>query len=374
MLSVQLSEGREAIEAIANEWDLLVGDSFTAAFSRPHLYLAWLDAFRTPNIAIVTARNDGRLVGVLPLARFRTDARGLYFTLIAPFARGDYQPPIVDPAVAPEALPAMLDLGFRHLGKRGVYWWPNIPITDPSLELLRSFFATRRMPCMEEHEIAPRIRLNGASFADVEKSWTTKHRTDVRRRRKMMSAKGPVSLWQPATLDEAEPVLAEFFRVHDERWLARGLPGMFQNPAHRRYFQAVLRRLWGKNLHFSTVRCGGVDVSYHFGFFAEGWVQWYRPSYRISYSEFSPGKLHIALVIEQACQSHWKGVDLLLGGEPHKDLWANDSMEVVSIHAGFHPWTPSWFWFSRGKPFTRRHLQMTYMRALAWTQKLRQRP
>jgi len=374
MISVELSEGREAIETLAGEWDLLVGDSFTAAFSRPHLYLAWLDVFRLSRVVVVTARENGRLAGVLPMARFRTDARGLYFTLVAPLARGDYQPPIVDPAVAQEALPAMLDCTFRRLGRRGVCWWPNIPVTDPSLGLLREFFASRRMPVMEEREIAPRIRIDGASYADVERSWTTKHRTDVRRRRKLLEAKGHVSLWQPATLAEAEPVLEEFFRVHDERWLTRGLPGMFQDPDQRRYFRALLKRLWGRGLHFSTVRCGSLDVSYHFGFFAGGWVQWYRPSYRIGYSEFSPGKLHIALVIEQACQSRWDGVDLLLGGEPHKDLWANDSMEVVSLHAGFHRWAPSYFWFSRGKPYVRSKFQMVWFRARAWLQKRRRTP
>lgn len=368
-----MSEGREAIEAIADEWDLLVGDSFTAAFSRPQLYLAWLDVFRASKIAIVTAREHGRLVGVLPLARFRTDARGLFFTLIAPFARGDYQPPVVDPAVAAKALPAMLDLGFRHLGRRGVCWWPNIPVTDPSLDLLRNFYASRGMPFSEEPERAARLRIDGAGFEEIEQNWSSSHRKDLRRQHKRLSQKGPLSLWQPATLEQAEPVLQEFFRVHDERWLTRGLPGMFQNTLQRRHFQAMLRRMWGHGVHFSTLRCGSVDVAYHFGFFAGGWLQWYRPSYRISYGEFSPGKIHMAMLIEEACRSRWNGIDLLLGAEPYKDEWSNDFLDVRTIHAGFHWWAPSWLWFSRGKPFTRRHLQMTYLRALAWTQKLRQR-
>src|ERR1700730_5749465 len=109
MISVQIAEGRESLEALTDEWDALVGDSYTAAFSRPFWYLAWLDAFPGGRIAVITAREDNRLVGVLPLARFRTDARGLYFRLVAPLARGDYQPPIVAPDVLTMALPAMLE-------------------------------------------------------------------------------------------------------------------------------------------------------------------------------------------------------------------------------------------------------------------------
>src|SRR5438067_371264 len=143
MISVQISEGRAAIESLADEWQSLLGDTYAAVFSSPFWYLAWIDAFPPKRIAIVTARQGDRLIGVLPLGRLRTDARGLYFTLVGPLARGDYQVPIVDASLAAVALPAMLDAALRFYGRRGVYWWPNVPITDPSLDVLRSFFASR---------------------------------------------------------------------------------------------------------------------------------------------------------------------------------------------------------------------------------------
>src|SRR5580704_16095746 len=100
MISVEVLQGEQALESIAQEWEALVGNSFTAAFSQPGWYKAWLDAFATPKVAFVTAREGSRLVGVLPLARFRTDARGLYLSEVAPLARGDYVPPIVAPEYA----------------------------------------------------------------------------------------------------------------------------------------------------------------------------------------------------------------------------------------------------------------------------------
>jgi CelD/BcsL family acetyltransferase involved in cellulose biosynthesis len=372
MISVDILEGAGAIEVLTAEWDLLVGDSYTAAFSRPYWYLAWIDAFQPKRIAIVTARDDNHLIGVIPLARLRTDERGLFFTLVAPFARGDYQPPIVDPKMAPVALPAMLDAACRHFGRRGVYWWPNIPSTDPSLDILRSFFTARGMPYVEEGETAPRLRIQGANFSAVERGWSASHRNDVRRQRKRLSEQGPVSLWQAATLAEAEPVLVEFFRVHDEKWLTQGSPGMFQEPAQRLLFQSAMRRLWDRGLHFSTVRCGSTDVSYHFGFFAGNWLQWYRPAYRSDFSGFSPGKIHVAMLIEEACRLKWNGMDFLLGAESYKDLWSNEAAKVVSIHAGFHQSAPSYFWFTQGKPFAKRRFQLAHMRGKAWLQKRRQ--
>ena len=371
MISVQVSEGKSALEEISAEWENLVGDSFTAAFSKPAWFFAWLDVFPTKKIAVVTARDGSRLVGILPLARFRTDARGLYFTELAPLARGDYQPPVVAPEYAATALPAMLDAAFAYFGRRGVFWWPNIPVTDPSVPVLREYFQAHKMPFVEDREVAPRLRLDGCDFAGAEKMWSSSHRIDVRRQRKRLAEKGPVSLWQPATYAEADAALTEFFKVHDEKWLAQGLPGRFQDPTEQSHFRAIFKRLWGRGLFFSTVRCGDVDVSYGVAFFAGGWVQWFRPSYRTEFHNFSPSKIHIGLLVEEACRLGWQGIDLLLGEEPYKSNWANDKMEVVGFHAGFSEWAPSYFWFTRGKPYVRQKLAIHYMRAQAWLQKRR---
>ena len=118
------------------------------------------------------------------------------------------------------------------------------------------------MPWVEEREQAPRLRLKTFEFTTVEQGWSANHRSTVRRKKRRLAEQGPVSLWQPATLEEAQPVLEEFFRVHDAKWLAQGFPGMFQDPKQRAHFHAILKRLWGRGVHFSTVRCGSADVSY----------------------------------------------------------------------------------------------------------------
>jgi CelD/BcsL family acetyltransferase involved in cellulose biosynthesis len=369
MISVKVSEGRSAVEALAGEWDALVGDAFTAAFAQSAWYLAWLDAFEPSNIAVITARQDGRLVGLLPMARARTDARGLYFTQISQIARGNYEAPIVEPALASTVLPAMLDAAVSHFGRRGAFWWPNVPSADPSAALFRDWFASRNMPYVEEVEVAPRLRLHGRNFDEIEKEWTSSHRKDVRRQRKRLgSEKGPVSLWVPSSLEEAEPVLTEFFRVHDEKWVSQGFPGIF-TPAMQRHFRAILRRLWSKSLHFSTVRCGETHVSYLVGFFAGGWLQYYRPSYRPEFGVYSPSKIHVGLLVEEACRRQWMGIDFLLGGYPYKHSWANETIQVTSFLAGFHKWAPSYVWFTRGKPWAKKRFTGAYNETKMWLQK-----
>ena len=370
MISVEVTEGVDAFRRLAHEWEVLVNDSFAAVFASPGWYLAALNAFQVHKVAVITARIDGRLIGVLPLARIRTDARGLYFSHVTQPARGDYQPLITRPDLTTVAVPAMLNAAIRHFGRHGVYWFPNMPSKDPCVESIRSFCLERGMPVMEEKETAARLRLEGMEISAIQQKWSASHRKDVRRQFKRLSELGPVSVWQPVSLAEAGPVLEEFFRVHDEKWLSQGFPGMFGDATQRRHYRAILQELWSRGVHFSTLRCGSIDVSYHFGFFSGGWLQWYRPTYRHEFGSYSPGKIHIAMLIDEGCRSKWKGFDFLLGAEAYKNLWCNEEIEVTSIHAGFYSWAPSFFWFSRGKPFVRRRFQLTYLRARAWRQKL----
>jgi CelD/BcsL family acetyltransferase involved in cellulose biosynthesis len=306
----------------------------------------------------------------LPLGKVRNDARGLFFSQVTLFAQSDYQPLLVEAGYMETVLPQMLEAAFRHFGRRGVYWFPNIPETDPSLEVLRQHLRKQGMPFFEQSEVAPRLRLEGRDFDTLEKSWRSSHRIDVRRQRKRLAEQqGSLELWTPQSVEEAEPVLREFFKVHDEKWLAQGYPGRFQDPKQQALFLAILRHLWGKGVHFSTVRCGTLDISYGFGFFSGGWLQWFRPSYRSEFHGLSPSKIHIALLLEQGCREGWEGLDFLLGEEPYKLAWSNETTRVVSVQAGFRESSPAYFWFSKGKPFVRKKLATDYMRLQAAVQK-----
>jgi CelD/BcsL family acetyltransferase involved in cellulose biosynthesis len=373
MLSIRVDEGVDAIDRMADEWNALAERTNASTFSRPEWFIAWTDTFTPKRLTTISAWAGDRLVGVLPLTRIRTDARGLYLNLLAPVASGntDYQSPIVDPVLASSALPMMLDAAFSVFGRGGAFWWPNFPVDDPTIEIFRSFLATRRINYLEERETAPRFRFPGDGYAAAEGAWRASHRIDVRRQRKRLAEQGPVTLWQPATVEDAEAVLSEYFRVYDEKWLAQGYPGKFHNPLTRQYHLSMVRRLWNRGVHFSTVRCGSTDISYHFGFLSGGWLLWYRPTYRSEFGNFSPGKIHVSLLIEEGYRVGWKGLDFLLGAEPYKYMWSNESAEVASFHAGFHTWSPGYLWFCKGKPFVRSKLQLTYLRMMAWIQQRR---
>lgn len=375
-ISIEVLKGRAALEGIASEWRDLAGDAAPeSVFLRPAWYFAWLEAFPASAITTFTARRQGKLIGLLPMARVRSDARGLYLNRVAPLAPGltDYQGPLVAPEWTAEALPLLLDAAIRHFGRWSVFWWPNVPADAPALEVLRSYFSARNMPSREEYEVAPRIPFAGESFADVEKHWTSSHRKDVRRQKKRLEEQGPVSVWMPSSVEEATPVLDQFFDVHDRKWLDQGFPGIFDT-RNRKYFHAILRHLWGNGLHFSTLRCGSIDVSYQFGFHSGGWLLWYRPSYRREFQVYSPSKIHISMLMEEGFRQGWRGFDFLLGEEPYKLQWASEKRQVVSIHTAPSRFSPAYFYFSTAKPYLRQRFALSLLRWKAKLKKLTSPP
>ncbi len=368
-LSTTIINGASAVESIAAEWDEAIPQSFTAALSQSSWYFAWQQAFPPKRIVVIVARKDNRLVGLLPMSLVKTDARGLYFCQATTFAGGDYQSPVIATGAGPEVLPALLDAALDYFGRRIVYRFASIPETDLAAKILPSYLATRGLAVAEQVQTAPRLSIAGRTYGQIESTWSPSHRTDVRRQRKRLAALGKISLWRPEKLEDAHAFLEEFFVVHDEKWLSQGQPGRFRDAAQRRHFAAIVDGMWRRGLHLSALRCGETNVSYGVGFCSDNWLQWYRPTYKTEYHNLSPGKVHIAMLLEEACQEQWNGFDFLTGAEPYKLQWSNEVMKVTDYYASFATALPAYQWFTRGKPYVRDRIGPMYAQLRARLQK-----
>ena len=174
-LSISILEGKSTLESVAAEWDQAAPETFTAALTRSSWYLAWQQTFPPKQIVAVTARQEGRLVGLLPMSLVRTDARGLYFCQATNFAQGDYQPPIIAVGAGPGVLPALLDATLDYFGRRIVYWFANIPETDLAARILPSHLSSRGLVLAEQVQTAPRLRIDGRTYSQIESTWSPSH-------------------------------------------------------------------------------------------------------------------------------------------------------------------------------------------------------
>jgi CelD/BcsL family acetyltransferase involved in cellulose biosynthesis len=258
----------------------------------------------------------------------------------------------------------MLEKTWEILGRSGTFIWPYLPIGSAALPVMREVIKRNNLLSVETKRVCPQLIFE-KDYSSMEKLWKRNHRTNVRRNRKRLAKQGQVRLWTASTKEEIRQLLPEFFQVHDDIWHSRSLPGKFHDPLMRKYYYHMVECLWDKGLHFSTLMCSGDHISYHFGFLSGGWLLYYKPTYRIQYQNFSPGKVHVSYLIEEGIKAGWKGLDFLQGNEPYKLQWSNEKMQTVSFVIGLRRLSPSYFWFSYGNPLAKKRFGTLYFKLKA---------
>jgi len=361
-LKIDIYRGRESVDVLASEWSKLAQTSWWPVFSCPDWYLAWQDTFgHKAEIALITARANGQLIGVLPLCRRRTNIRNLFLKITEPLsgAYPDYHCPIIASGWESRAFPLMIEKIRTVLRWHNTLIWPHIPIIHPAVPVIKEFVRTNRYLTRERIDACPRLYFE-KDYSSTEGLWPAKHKNDIRRQRKRLADIGKLRLWIASTKEEMREFLPEFFQIHTYQWQSRGLSVKFNESSRQNYLYNMVERLWNKGLHISALMCGEERISYHFGFISGGWLLWYIPSYRLKYKNLSPSKVHVSFIIEEGIKAGWKGIDFLIGEERYKYAWSSKTLEIVSFTIGGRHFTPSYFWFSYGKQFIQRKSRILY--------------
>ncbi len=74
-------------------------------------------------------------------------------------------------------------------------------------------------------------------------------------------------------------------------------------------------------IHFSVLKCGDDPIHWHYGFLHNNRLHYYKPTYDVSWSNYSPGKVHVAYLIEECIKNRIRYFDFLFGDESYKYNW-----------------------------------------------------
>jgi CelD/BcsL family acetyltransferase involved in cellulose biosynthesis len=205
----------------------------------------------------------------------------------------------------------------------------------------------------------------GKDYSSTEKLWKKSLRTDLRRQKRRLVQKGKLSLWIASSKEDVLKILPEFFDVYNSKWLSQKKPSYLSELPMQEYCYRIVENVWGKGLHFSTLKCDDLSISYHFGFKYDGWLYWYKPTYRIDFHTYSPSKLHISYLVHEGIKSGLKGVDFLQGDEFYKKQWAMETKETVSFIIGLEKYSLIYYWFSYAKPWLLNIIGKKYLKLKA---------
>ena len=313
----------ENLAPLADEWNALLAESLTdAPFLRFEYLRDWWQTlgggeWTRAELAVVTARENERLIGIAPL--FQTTNRdGLSaLMLLGSIEISDYLDLIVRPAHLPRFLSGLLDLlasrgtdGWRALD------WYNLPEASPTLAALEAESVKRGwMFTREIYQPAPYIPLP-ADFDTYLAGIDKKQRHEIKRKLRRAA-------------EHAVPV--RWYLVEDESALESEIDAFFalmiQDPAKEKFLTESMRcqmlttahtALRGGWLWLAFLEVGGKKAAGVFNFDYDNRLWGYNSGVSREFIELSPGWVLLSHTLQWACEHGRSEFDFMRGNEEYK--------------------------------------------------------
>jgi CelD/BcsL family acetyltransferase involved in cellulose biosynthesis len=313
----------ETLAPFAHAWDDMLAESVTdAPFLRFEYLRDWWQTlgggeWPQAELAVVTAQEADRLVGVAPLFQ-AINREGLpALLLLGSIEISDYLDLIVRPADLPRFVSGLLDFlasslpfGWRALD------WVNLPEASPTLPALEAESASRgwTFTC-ETYQPAPTIPLP-ADFDTYLAGIDKKQRHEIKRKMRRAA-------------EHAVPV--RWYLVEDESTLEAEMDGFFalmtQDPAKEKFLTEPMRRqmlatartaLRGGWLWLAFLEVGGKKAAGAFNFDYGNRLWGYNSGVDRDFNELSPGWVLLSHSLQWACEHGRSEFDFMRGNEEYK--------------------------------------------------------
>ncbi len=321
--------------AFAVQWQEIVdGCGEASVFGEHQMVRAWLQTKGaalgvTPCFCLAEGPLGCRVV--LPLCVWPCGLRNGWRRRAVPAGEPhfDYQDPV---ACCPSGdAPAWQDFwaAFSEEVRTNVTWF--------------EFFAAFRLRApmapagAETDDVQESPHIETASYGSLDEllaGKSKKHRGDVRRQQRRLAEQGDLDLRVfdarsgRAAIEELNAMAEAYERLHADTPSA----GLFRMAGTMDFYRRLLSELLPAGLvHFSVLRVGGRPVSWHLGFLHRGVLHYYKPTYEADLANYSPGKVHFALLIEEAIAKGWRTVDLGGGTEAYKFRWADGTVPLKRV-------------------------------------------
>lgn len=313
-------------ERFVSRWREMMSASATAhVFFEPQMVRWWVQQFRReyngqPRFGL--ARHAGGTEALYPLMQFGGSWKCGWRRWLGPvgFEGFDYLDPIFAGPVDPSALRSY----WRQLLGEIVSRFGR---SCGPIRLLRVQEAQAdEQAGFRHHCSALQIPLGDATCAWDALPSGGHLKRDIRRRIRRLEETAPVSLrvFGPDEADAAKAEIPALRRALGARWAtAAGSGGYFEN-----LIDACLGEGY---LHFSCLNWGDRAISWHMGFLHGGRFYYYKPAFEQGLAPFSPGKVHIAMLLNWLLPGKASVFDFLRGDEAYKLDWTRDGQSVQSL-------------------------------------------
>jgi CelD/BcsL family acetyltransferase involved in cellulose biosynthesis len=313
---VRLIEDEAAFQLLEKPWSRLAA----AAGARPFQDFCWANAWiqtigrsADRRLRVATAWAGSKLLAVLPLVR----RRYLGVRLLEWIAAGvtDYCDALVDPGSDATFMLLTLWAAIMARGDCDVVRLGQVR-DDASVSPL--FEAAKLDPWVETREQTCFVPIRWGSGEE----WLNEQSAHARKQAKydlrhLAKAGFEYYVWQSP--DAYEPLL-EAIIAQKSAWMAsKGLGTFMGHPAGPQFLHKyVAAAAQSKILHLSAFRSSKGFAACHLGFYRNGVLYGYMPTYDPAWASYSPGSAIRDAFIMWACDHGARRVDLLRGVDSYK--------------------------------------------------------
>ena len=310
-------------QELDKEWNALLEESITHVPFLRHEYLKiwwetmgggeWQDA----QLAIVTGRQNGRLVGIAPLFFVPNHHEQVALMMLGSIEISDYLDLIVRPAdltaFVNELLPFLMS---QDLPAWQTLDWYNLLDTSPSVEAIKLAGLNLGWTIEVNHlQHAPYIPLPG-DFDVYLSGIDKKQRHEIRRKMRRIEESGRGVRWyilKDTTLFEQE--IDDFLRLmaFDSQKQA------FLTSPMRDHFRLVVRCAFNAGcLHLAFLEIDGEKAAGHMSFDYLNRLWAYNSGVNPKFNELSPGWVLLGYELQWANQHGYGEYDFMRGDEEYK--------------------------------------------------------
>lgn len=311
-LVVETVSSAAAFEGLADGWDDLVCEMPRPS---PFLLHGWLSEWWRHygdggRLAVYVVRQDGRLLGALPLiVGAKSGVRVVRFM-------GGRQSALADLLLASDADDSVAGLLAEKLAASNHHLVDLYGI--PAGSRIVAALGPDRLHVIARIE-APVLDLLPSWAAVYEARVSAKTRSLHRRRRRQLAALGRLEVSVARTPAQLEAALEEAFRLHALRWAGRPDGSGFVTPTGMRFHRAVIHRLAELDVpRIVTLRLDGRAIAFHYFFAFEGCMYVHRLAFDPALSRYSPGLVNTLDTIQIASDEGLTRVEFLGGAERYK--------------------------------------------------------
>jgi CelD/BcsL family acetyltransferase involved in cellulose biosynthesis len=317
-INYHLFRSTEDLHAAIPNWSALWREDPQAnPLQTPEWLVPWWHQFGQGDLRAVAIERDGTWIGFLPFFLFRDPYTGERQLLQLGVSTTDYLDGLFAPVCTAGQIRSAVALLLREPGW-DVFCASQLPTHSRLFHALRQMTEGR----MRLFETDSCSRMRAVSMAELPQ----KMRRNAMYYRNRALRTGRLEL-QMANAENWAEAFGALRRLHTERWLERGEPGVLADERVLAWHYEALPLLERAGLlRLSSLRLNGEIIGVLYSLVDPPWrpartQYFYLTAFSPRFADLRPGTLLLASAIEHATSEGVEIIDMLRGNESYKQMW-----------------------------------------------------